>query len=121
LIQLENHGSAGRLTTLKLVMAQVTQKNAGIKLNSDAKDAVDGAFEANFNLVKNRLADTLHFHDLNAAGFPYQLQCNLLMDIGWNGWWLPELDKPMPTDLLAGLKEQRRIWDQLIKTALDRA
>ena len=108
LIRLENHGSAGRLKTLKL--------------NSDAKDAADGAFEENFKLVKNRLGDTLHAHELASPDFPYQLQCNLLMDVGWTGWWLPELDNPpAAADRMAGLKQQRRLWDQLIETSLKRA
>lgn len=120
LIRLENHGSAGRLKTLKLIMDQVSQKNVGIKLNSDARDAADGTFEENLNLIKNRLGDTLHMHDLAVPGFPYQIQCDLLMDAGWTGWWLPELDKPMPTNRMAGLKEQRRLWDQMIETSLKR-
>ncbi|MDD4870191.1 MAG: TIM barrel protein [Kiritimatiellae bacterium] len=125
MIRLENHGSAGRLKTLKLIMDQVNEKNVGVKLNSDAKDAAEGAFEANFNLIKNRLGDTLHTHDFTAPGFPYQLQCDLLMDAGWTGWWFPELDKlptpPTPANRMAGLKEQRRIWDQLIETSLKRS
>lgn len=116
LVRLENHGSAGRLTTLKQIMDQVTEKNVGVKLNSDARDAAGGKFEENFNLVKNRLCDTLHMHDLNAPDFPYQLQCDLLAKAGWNGWWLPELDNPpAPAERMAGLKEQRRLWDKLIE------
>ena len=117
LIRLENHGSAGLLKSLKLIMDQVDQKNVGVKLNSDVRDAAGGAFEENFNLVKNRLGDTLHMHDLTAADFPYQLQSNLLMDAGWTGWWLPELDNP-PADRMAGLKEQRRLWDKLIERSI---
>ncbi len=119
LVRFENHGSAGRLTTLKLIMDQVDQKNVGIKLNSDAKDAVGGTFEQNFNLVKNRLGDTLHFHDLKAPDFPHQLQCDLLMDMGWTGWWLPELENPAGG--MPGLKEQRRIWDEMIAKSLKRS
>jgi len=119
LVRLENHGSAGRLKTIKQILDQVTEKNVGVKLNSDDKDAVDGAFEANFNLVKNRLGDTLHAHDLSSKTFPYQLQCNLLMDAGWAGWWLPEMDGK-PADAMAGLKEQRSMWDRLIETSLKR-
>ncbi len=117
LIRLENHGSAGRLKTLKLIMDQVDQKNVGIKLNCDSKDAADGGFEQNFNLVKNRLGDTLHMRDLTATDFPYQLQCDLLMDAGWAGWWLPELDNP-PADRMAGLRDQRRLWDTLIERSV---
>jgi hypothetical protein len=121
LIRLENHGSAGRLTTLKLIMDQVDQKNVGVKLNSDAKDAAGGAFEENFKLVKNRLADTLHMHDLAAPDFPYQLQTDLLMDAGWRGWWLPELDAPpAPAERMPGLKRQRQLWDELMRKSLER-
>ncbi len=119
LVRLENHGSAGRLTTLKLILDQVPEKNVVVKLNSDAKDAVDGSFEGNFNLVKSRLGDTLHAHDLNDANFPYQLQCDLLMDAGWEGWWLPEMEGKSD-DPMAGLMQQRAKWEQLIETSLRR-
>ncbi len=119
LVRLENHGSAGRLTTLKKIMDQVTEKNVGIKLNSDSKDAVDGAFAGNFKLVQNRLGDTLHAHDLSAADFPYQLQSDLLMQMGWSGWWLPELDKAPPmAERMPGLIAQRKMWDQIIEKSL---
>ena len=117
LVRLENHGSAGRLSTLKAILDQVDQKNVAIKLNSDAKDAENGSFEANFKLVCSRLGDTLHAHDLNSPAFPYQLQANLLMDLGWIGWWLPEMDGK-PADAMAGLKQQRAIWEKLIETAV---
>lgn len=118
-LRLENHGSAGRLTTLKRILDQVDQPNVCVKLNSDAKDAADGAFEANFNLVKDRLGDTLHMHDLTDTAFPYQLQCDLLMKAGWTGWWLPELDNPPAMELrMAGLQQQRRLWDALIEKSL---
>jgi hypothetical protein len=120
LLRLENHGSAGRLTTLKLILDQVPAKNVVVKLNSDAKDAVNGTFEANFNLVKHRLGDTLHFHNLAATDFPNQLQADLLMDAGWDGWWLPEMDGNSP-DPLAGLKQQRALWDKIIETSIQRA
>lgn len=116
LIRVENHGSAGRLTTLKAILDQVDQKNVKVKLNSDEKDAVDGSFEQNFNLVRRRLGDTLHAHDLRGKEFPYQQQCNLLMDAGWSGWWLSEMDGK-PADIMAGLKEQRTLWVELIETA----
>ncbi len=122
IIRLENHGSAGRLTTLKTILDRIPEKNVGVMLNSDSRDAAGGKFEENFNLVKNRLADVLHFHDLNSEGFPYQLQCNLLMDAGWNGWWLPELDRPpAPAERMPGFQIQRQRWDELVATALKRS
>jgi hypothetical protein len=120
LLRLENHGSAGRLSTLKLILDQVPAKNVVVKLNSDAKDALNGSFEANFNLVKNRLGDTLHFHDLADPDFPNQLQADLLIDAGWDGWWLPEMNGN-PPDPMPGLKHQRALWDKMIETSLKRA
>jgi len=119
-IRLENHGTAGRLKTIKLILDRVDQKNVGVKLNSDAKDAEGGEFAANFNLVKNRLGDTLHAHDVRDAAFPYQLQCDLLIDAGWTGWWLPEMEKSERMDL-AGLQEQRRLWEGLVETSVKRS
>lgn len=119
LVRLENHGTAGRLTTLKLILDQVPEKNVVVKLNSDAKDAVDGSFERNFNLVKGRLGDTLHTHDMLSPAFPYQQQCDLLMDTGWDGWWLPEMEGKSE-DPMAGLLAQRAKWDQLIEASLKR-
>ena len=119
LIRFENHGSAGRLTTLKEILARVDQKNVGVKLNSDEHDAVNGSFEQNFNLVKDRLGDTLHMHDLRGDKFPYQLQFNLLIDRGWDGWCLPELDHKVP-DVMAALQEQRALGDRLIEASLQR-
>jgi hypothetical protein len=122
LVRLENHGTAGRLTTLKEILDRVPENNVRVKLNSDKRDAEDGRFEEYFNLVKPRLGDTLHMHDLNATDFPYQLQCNLLMDAGWDGWWLPELgDPPAPAERMPGLKAQRRKWEELIQASLKRA
>ena len=118
-VRLENHGSAGRLTTLKKILDQVDQKNLGVKLNSDAKDAVDGAFAANFALVKNRLGDTLHAHDVKDPAFPYQLQCDLLIDAGWSGWWLPEMEGK-PFNAMLQLKEQRVMWEMLVRKSLAR-
>ena len=59
MVRLENHGSAGRLTTLRKILDMIDQKNVRVKLNSDAKDAVGNSFAQNFALVKDRLGDTL--------------------------------------------------------------
>lgn len=120
LVRLENHGSAGRLTTLKLILDQVPEKNVVVKLNSDVKDLVDGSLEKNFNLVKSRLGDTLHAHDVLEPGFPYQQQVDLLIDAGWGGWWLPEMEGK-PKDAMAQLAEQRAKWEQMVAASLKRA
>jgi len=120
IVRLENHGSAGRLITLRKILDQVKQPNIRIKLNCDVRDNEGGAFAQNFALVKDRLDDTLHFHELDDAKFPFQLQTDLLVDMGWNGWWLGELSTT-PPDRVQALIGQRELWEKLIARALARA
>jgi len=119
MIRLENHGSAGRLTTLRKIFDQVDQKNVRIKLNSDAKDAVGNSFAQNFALVKPFLGDTLHMHELKDAAFPFQLQWDLLIDAGWDGWCLVENSTKVP-DRVQALIEEREIWESMIAKSLAR-
>lgn len=118
-IRLENHGGAGRLTTLARLFEQITEKNVRIKLNCDARDAEGGAFEKNFNLVKAYLDDTLHMHDLRDERFPYQLQANLLIDMGWEGWWLVEESTKVP-DRVQALIDLRVGFEALVAKSLSR-
>ena len=121
MIRLENHGSAGRLTTLRKVMDLVDQKNVRIKLNGDAKDNEGGQFAQNFGLIKDRLDDTLHMRLYNDTNFPYQLQFDLLIDNGWDGWCVVEEEAVKLPDNAQGLIDERRIWEGMIAKSLQRA
>ena len=116
-IRLENHGTAGDLITLKKVMEGVDQRNVGIKLNSEPVDAA--AFAQRFQGVKKYLDDTLHFHELGRGDFPFQLQCDLLIDAGWEGWWQLEASSKVPDRLQATI-EQRELWEALVAKSLAR-
>ncbi|MHC4559782.1 MAG: sugar phosphate isomerase/epimerase family protein [Planctomycetota bacterium] len=116
-IRLEAHGSAGELTTIKAIMDHVVQPSVRVKLNSDKGDTKGKGFEHKFNLVKDSLGDTLHLHNLKDAGFPYQLQMNLLVKMGWSGWQLLEVSDKVP-DRVQALIEQRQIWDQMLANSL---
>ena len=119
MIRLENHGSAGRLTTLRKIIDRAEQPSVRIMLNSDAKDNAGEGFARNFNLVKHRLADVLHMHDLKDAAFPYQLQADLLIDAGWEGWWLVEQSAKVP-DRVQALIELRKAWEEMVARSLKR-
>jgi len=116
MVRLENHGSAGRLTTLRRILDMIDQKNVRVKLNSDAKDAVGNSFAQNFALVKDRLGDTLHMHELGNSEFPYELQWSLLIAQGWEGWCFVENSAKVP-DRAQALIEQHRIWDEQVARA----
>jgi len=117
-IRLEAHGNAGELPTIRAIMDQVVQPSVRVKLNSDKRDTRGEGFESNFNLVKDLLAETLHLHNLKDTEFPYQLQMDLLVKMGWSGWQLLEASDKVP-DRVQALIEQRRIWDQLLANSLN--
>ncbi len=116
-IRLEAHGSAGELPTLEKIMEQVDQPSVGVKLNSDKRDTRGEGFEHNFNLVKDYLGDTLHLHNLKDPEFPYQLQMDLLVKMGWTGWQLLEVSDKVP-DRLEALIEQHQIWNRMLANSL---
>ena len=113
-IRLEAHGSAGELTSIAAIMDQVDQPQVRVKLNSDVRDAAE--FEQRFHRVKDRLAGTLHVHDLTDTRFPYQLQSDLLVRAGWSGWALLEVSHQVP-DRVQAIIEQRQIWERMVAAA----
>jgi hypothetical protein len=117
-VRLEAHGNVGELPTLRAIMDRVYQPSVRIKLNSSTRDAAGNGFEHNFGLVKDFLGDTLHLHNLKDTGFPYQLQMDLLVKMGWKGWQLLEVSDKVP-DRVQALIEQRRIWDGLLDKSLN--
>jgi sugar phosphate isomerase/epimerase len=119
-IRVENHGTAGRLVTLRKVIDRVDAKNVRVMLNCDKRDTEDDGFAKNFALVKHRLADMLHMHDLLAGDFPYELQADLLIDEGWEGWWLVEQSTKVP-DRVQALIEMRTAWEAMVAKSLKRS
>jgi sugar phosphate isomerase/epimerase len=116
-VRLEAHGAAGELTTLRAVMDAVTQKSVRVMLNSDARDAGGKGFEYNFNLVKDLLAHVVHTHDYKDAKFPNQLQIDLLVKMGWEGWMLLEASAKVE-DRVAALIEQRQLWEKMVANSV---
>ena len=116
-IRLEAHGNAGELPTIRAIMDQVDQPSIRVKLNSDVRDTKGEGFESQFNLVKDLLGETLHLHNLKDTEFPYQLQMDLLVKMGWSGWQLLEVSDKVE-DRVQALLEQRRIWDRILAVSL---
>ncbi len=117
-VRLEAHGNAGDLPTIRAIMDRVDEPSVRVKLNSDKRDTAGKGFEYNFNLVKDLLGDTLHLHNLKETGFPYQLQMDLLVKMGWGGWQLLEASDKVP-DRVQALIEQRQIWDEMLVNSLN--
>src|SRR2546427_79046 len=117
-IRLENHGAAGDLVSLRKIMDGVDQPNVRIKLNGATVDGPD--FALRFEKIKSFLDDTLHFHELDRGDFPYQLQSDLLIDAGWDGWWLLEASSK-PPDRVQAMIQQRGMWEAIVAKSLNRS
>ena len=111
-VDLEAHAPAGELPTMAAIMKGVTRPCVRVRLNSDSRDTKGKGFDANFKLVKDRLARTVHIHNLKST-FPYQRQFELLVAAGWQGWLLMENSEKVP-DRVQAMIEQRRIWEKMM-------
>ena len=116
-VRLEAHGTVGELPNLRTIMEQVKSRAVRIKLNSDARDVQGAGFEKNFEQVRPFLGHTVHLHNLKDPKFPYQLQVDLLVRCGWDGWALLEVTDKVP-DRVAALAEQRELWEQMVARAM---
>lgn len=116
-IALEAHSAPGTLENMKYVMDRVKDRKAvGIRLNSEARNAVNPGFEEQFALVKDVVSETMHVHNLKTPGYPYQLVVNVMAKAGWDGWVFLETSDKVP-DRVAALAEQREIWEQMVAAA----
>ena len=119
-IRLENHGSAGEMVNLKIIIDQVTDPNVRLKLNCDKRDMAGKGLEHNFGLIKDKLGNTIHAHDFKDKGFDYQQQMNLLVKANYNGWILIENSSKVD-DRVQALIEQREIFEQMLANAKKQA
>ena len=72
--------------------------------------------EHNFNLVKDRLAHTVHIRELNLDDYPYQQLFNLFVGIGYSRWILLEA-RTKPTDKVAAMHEQLEVFRTMVERA----
>lgn len=97
-------------------MDVATHPNVGLCWNSNGEDLQGEGLEYNFNLVKDRLADTVHVRELNMGDYPYQKLFDLLVQNKYKGWVLLEC-RTDPADRVAALIEQRKVWEEMMAKA----
>jgi len=115
-LRLEVHGQCAPLPIMRKIMDIATHPNVGVCWNSNAEDLQGEGLEYNFNLVKHRLADTVHVRELNIGDYPYQKLFDLLVANGYKGWILLEC-RTNPPDRVAALIEQRKVWEEMMTKA----
>jgi len=116
-VRLEAHG---RETQQPEILARILQiadhPNVGLCWNSNTIDVEGKGFEYNFNLVKDRLASTIHTRRLDSPEYPYQRMFEMLSEIGYQGWILIE-ESSRPDDRVAALAHQSEVFHDLLANA----
>lgn len=115
LVRVEVHGHLTQeLPNMKAIFEQVTEPAVKICWNCNAEDLLPPGLEANFNSVKKWFGDTVHVREFNEGDYPYTELFKLFNDINYDGWILMEA-RTEPADLVAALKEQLALFNQLKK------
>jgi sugar phosphate isomerase/epimerase len=116
-IRLEVHGrETEKLPVIKAIMDHVTSPVVGVCWNCNDTDLEGEGLEYNFNLVKDRLGNTVHVRELNIGEYPYQELMNLLVGMDYKGWILLEC-REEPEDPIKAMAEQKEVFQEMIKKA----
>jgi sugar phosphate isomerase/epimerase len=115
-IRLEVHGSCSPLPIMKAIMDVADHPNVGVCWNCNSPDLEGRGLEYNFNLVKDRFADTVHVRELNIGSYPYQELMNLFVAMDYAGWILLEA-RTKQEDRVKALAEQREVFEEMVAKA----
>lgn len=113
-IRLEVHGNGTQeLPNIKTIMDVADNKSVVVCWNCNDEDLLGEGLEHNFNLVKNRLGDTVHVREMNIGSYPYQDLMSLFVKMKYNGWILLEC-RTDPGDKVKAMIEQRELMEKMI-------
>jgi sugar phosphate isomerase/epimerase len=85
-IRVSNHGrGTDRITRIRKILEYADCPHVYVNWNCDETDVEEPGFEANFNLVKDRIRN-LHIHDLDSEQYPYRRLFQLLRNNGYRGF-----------------------------------
>jgi len=116
-IRLEVHGfETQELPNIKAIMDVANNPNVYVCWNCNDEDLIGDGLEHNFNLVKNRLGDTVHVRELNVGAYPYQQLMNMFVNMDYKGWILLEC-RTEPADKVKALIEQYDVFNAMIEQA----
>jgi sugar phosphate isomerase/epimerase len=95
------HGTkTNRPSVIKRIIDYSQSPHVYINWNCNPEDTQENGFEANFNLVKDRLRG-VHMHELWMEDYPYRQLFKLLEGIGYKGYCNAEIDgNPDPVRFL---------------------
>lgn len=107
-IRLEVHGTATSLVpNIKAILDVAQHKNVGACWNSNNTDLEGEGFEANFNMLKNRIK-SVHMRDIFLEDYPWRKLLTSLNDINYSGYCLAEIGSS--TDPVRVMRYYRALW-----------
>ncbi|HTI71988.1 MAG TPA: sugar phosphate isomerase/epimerase family protein [Candidatus Limnocylindria bacterium] len=107
-IRLEVHGpGTSAVPYIKTIMDVADRPNVGVCWNSNQNDLDGAGFDANFDLVKNKIVE-VHLRDLFLEEYPFRRLLARLNEIQFHGYTLAEI--PESTDPVRVMKYFRGIW-----------
>jgi sugar phosphate isomerase/epimerase len=107
-IRLEVHGSGtSLLPNIKTIMDAASHKNVGVCWNSNQTDLDGAGFDANFDMVKDRIF-AVHMRDLFLEEYPFRRLLTRLNEIQFTGFCLAEI--PPSADPVRVMKYYRALW-----------
>ena len=112
-IRVEVHGAGtSELPVMKAIFDLADHPNVGVCWNSNDVDLKGAGFDANFDMVKDRFARTVHIRELNVGEYPYKKLMRRFVDMNYAGWILLEA-RTNPKDKIAALIEQRELFESM--------
>lgn len=120
-IQLEVHGAETQRIPRVVKMLQYADRHPGVWIcwNSNPTDLMDGGFDKNFALLKDRIGQ-VHMRDLYVEEYPFQRLINALQEMKFGGYCFAELGETS-TDGVRVLKYFRgmfRLMEGLVQPKL---
>ena len=115
-IRLEVHGRGTRDPAVIIKILDVADHaKVTVCWNSNPGETVNGSLKQNFDLLADKLAQTVHIHDLYDPNYPYRELFGLLRHSGFKGYCLSE--SPPTEDPLRVMRYYKALWEELIQPA----
>jgi sugar phosphate isomerase/epimerase len=107
-IRLEVHGAGtSQVPHIRRIMEVANHPNVGVCWNSNQSDLDGAGFDANFDMVKDRIL-AVHMRDLFLEEYPWRRLLTRLNEIDFTGFCLAEI--PESTDALRVMRYYRGLW-----------
>lgn len=107
-LRLEVHGSGtSQLPHIRTIMDHARHPNVGVCWNSNQSDLDGAGFDANFDLLKDRIV-SVHLRDLYLEEYPWRRLFARLIESGFRGYTMAEI--PESPDGARVMRYFRGLW-----------